>query len=108
MISNALPEIVHIPPEYQRFKSSLDIPRAAAAIIRHSPSTTRTLGMSVKNCSTLLFLFFIHSLFTYGVSCIVRSIPGQYTIELKVQNSSNEASDHQDTNLPNSTSTWPV
>jgi len=49
MITNA-PEIVHIPLKYQQFKSSLDLPHAAAAIIRHSSSTTRTLGMSYTNC----------------------------------------------------------
>ncbi len=45
MMANAS-EIIHMPPQYQRFKSLLDLPHAATAIIRHSPSTTRTLGMS--------------------------------------------------------------
>ena len=40
-----LPEVIHIPPAFQQFQASLNLPQAAASIIRHSPSSTRTLGM---------------------------------------------------------------
>ena len=40
-----LPEVIHIPLQYQRFNGLLDLPHAAAAIIRHSASSTRTLCM---------------------------------------------------------------
>ena len=107
MIANA-PEIVHIPVEYQQFKSSLDLPQAAATIIRQSSSTNRTLGMSYTNFSTLFFCY-IHHLFTYDVLCIEQLVTGQYHVELYAQNSNDGARNHQDTNLqPDSTSTWPV
>jgi hypothetical protein len=107
MIRNAPSEIIHIPPAYQRFQSVLDLPHAAVAVIRNSPSTIRTLSMSDTNYSTL-FLYFIHPLLTYDVSCIVQPIPGHYVIELKAPNSSNTPSNSQYTSVPNSTSTWPV
>jgi hypothetical protein len=112
MIHNAPSKIIHIPPEYQRFQSVLDLPLAAAAVIRNSPSTTRTLGMSDANYSTLLLLLLLlllfHPLLTYNISCIVQSVPGQYAIELNASNSSNKGNNRQDTGLPDSTSTWPV
>jgi len=111
MIAN-VPEIIHIPVQYQQFKSSLDLPHAAAAIIRHSSSTNRTLGMSSTNCPTFAFFvsfYFMHHLFTCDVFCIVQSVTGQNYIELHAQNSNDRARNRQDTSLQSdSTSSWPV
>jgi hypothetical protein len=38
-------ELIHIPPEFQQFESSLDLPHAAAAVLRNSSSASRTLGI---------------------------------------------------------------
>ncbi len=61
-------EVIHIPTPYQQFKSSLDIPLAAAAALRNTPSTSRTL---------------------------VRSSTDQYYVEINAPNSTNKTGNGQ-------------